>query len=82
MKSEKTLDGKVSLILDAVISLQEHVSGMQADMKANYATTVDLMDMEERLTTEIRAIGRAVDKDALTIISHERRITYIERQVA
>ena len=82
MKSEKTLEGKVSLVLEAVISLQGQVSGMQADLKSNYATKNDLEEMKEEILTEVRAIGRAVDKDALAVINHERRIVRMERQLA
>ena len=82
MKSEKTLDGKVSLILDAVISLQEQVSGMQRDMATKDFVEVTVEKVRNDLLTEIRAIGHAVDKDALTIINHERRITHLERQTA
>ena len=82
MKSEKTLDGKVSLILDAVISLQEQVSGMQRDMATKDFVEVTVEKVRNDLLTEIRAIGHAVDKDALTIINHECRITHLEKQMA
>ena len=74
MESQKSLEGKVTLVLNAVVSLQEQVTAMQADLKENYATKGDLADMKEEILTEVRAIGRAVDKDALAVIDHERRI--------
>lgn len=81
MKSEKTLDGKVSLILEAVISLQGQVSVLQRDMATKDFVEVTVEKVRDDLLTEIRAIGHAVDKDALTIINHEHRITHLERQV-
>ncbi len=82
----KDIDVSNKIILEAVISLQEQVSAIQSDMATKVATK-DFVKMTvekstEGLVAEIRAIGRAVDKDALTIISHEHRITHLERQVA
>lgn len=80
------LEGKVNLILEAVISLQGQVTAMQDTMatKDFVEITVEkaVKQAKEDLLAEIRPIGRAVDKDALTIVNHERRITRLERQMA
>jgi hypothetical protein len=81
----KDIDVSNKTILEAIISLQEQVSSIQNDMATKMATKdfvkMTVEESTEGLVAEIRAIGRAVDKDALTIISHERRITHIERQM-
>lgn len=49
--------------------------------------TKDLLEVtventKEELLAEIRPIGRAVDKDSIAIIDHERRIHRLEKQMA
>lgn len=78
----KTQEIPNSVILEAVISLQGQFTTMQEELRTKYATKADLADMKEELLAEIRPIGRAVDKDALSIIDHERRIHRLETQMA
>jgi len=81
MENKKTSDVSNAVILEAVLSLQEQAKAMQDDMRTNYIKRGDIEAMEERLLAEIRPIGRAIDKDAVTIISHERRIHRLERHM-
>lgn len=77
-----SLDKKFDTLLEAVISLGGEVREIRDDLRTKFATKDDLYDLEERLTREIRAISRAVDKDAETIVDHERRIGTLEKQIA
>jgi len=80
MENKTGLNQEVSnsIILEAVVALQQQIKAMQE----NHTTKNDLADMEERIMAEIRPIGRAVDKDAVTVIDHERRIHNLEMQAA
>ncbi len=69
-------------LLEAIIGLDDRFRGIQDDLRTKYATKDDLFELEERLTFEIRAISKAVDKDATSIIDHERRITRLEKRFA
>lgn len=76
-----SLEAKMDSVLEAVISLGAQVEEFRVEMRTNYATKADLSDLEERLTGEIRTISKAVDKDAVTIVDHEKRITRIEERI-
>ena len=89
-KNLSTLDKRVSVIGGNLSTLTEHVSALgenlteqiqeiRDELRTNFATKADLVELEERLTGEMRAISRAVDTDAVTIINHERRISKIEK---
>ena len=75
------------IILQAVITLSdqfgnltEQFSEIRHDLKTKYATKDDLVELKEELLAEIRPIARAVDKDAHTLLRHEKRITRLEKQ--
>jgi|GEM_PF-6552319 len=51
------------------------------DLRA-YATKNDLERFKEEILEEIRPIAKAVDKDAVTLVGHEKRITMLERKAA
>jgi hypothetical protein len=72
-------------VLEAVILLGENLSGqiqeIRDELRSNVATKTDLVELEERLTGEMRAISRAVDTDSEGIINHERRISKLEKHL-
>jgi len=80
LMAEQKLDieGKVDLILDTVVKVDEEVREIKETM-----ATKDYVDaVKEELLGEIRPIARAVDKDAVTIIRHEQSIGQIKKHLA
>lgn len=74
-----------AVILRTMVSMSENMNERMND----FATKSDLTKLSEKidkvenkLLQEIRAIGKAVDKDAVTIIDHEKRITRVEKQLS
>jgi len=62
------------MILQAIVSLEERLRGDIKDVRDEVkGMAVDL--------AEVKILAKAVDKDAETIISHEKRITNIEKQL-
>ncbi|RJQ35223.1 hypothetical protein C4568_01225 [Candidatus Parcubacteria bacterium] len=73
-----SLEGKVDLILKTVVTMGEEVREIKETM-----ATKDYVDQKTgEVIREVRAISKAVDKDAVTIINHEKRITRIEKRFA
>lgn len=82
--------GKISGQVGAV---QEDVADLRTDQQSLRKTVVNLVDGQRELRSEIgklrgeiadvkeelRPIATAVDKDALKIVQHERRIKVLER---
>ena len=62
------------MIMRAVVSLSDRVDGL--------ATKSELEKVKEDILEELRPIGKAVDKDAVTIVNHERRIARIEERLS
>ena len=75
------LSVRMDKLVEVVISIGDQVSSIQTDLRTKYATKDDLIKLKEELLSEIRPIARAVDKDALTLIKHEKRITRIEKHM-
>ena len=71
------------IILNAVISLGERVAAIEQTMATTMATKDHVEYIvekaKEEILQQIRPLEQAVDKDAVTIINHERRITALER---
>ena len=75
-------------ILEVVNFIKDYV----AEMAGNMFTKEEGGDLSRRITSlekgqeeilkELKPLSRAHDKDAVTILSHEKRITRIEKQVA
>ncbi len=61
------------LLLATIINLGERV--------AELPTKSDVDGRFDEVLTEIKALSKAVDKDAVTSIKHDRRITRIEKHV-
>lgn len=64
------------VILKTVLNMGEQI----AEIKSTMATKDDLIRVKEELLDEIRPIRKAQDKDAVTIINHERRIVRLEQR--
>lgn len=64
------------VILETVLNMGEQI----AEIKSTMATKDDLVRVKEELLDEIRPIRKAQDKDAVTIINHERRILRLEQR--
>lgn len=72
-------------IMGFLVEMDERMTNMDdriSDIKNEMTTKTYLADVEQRLSKEIRAISRAVDKDAKTVIGHERRIVVLERKAS
>lgn len=72
-------------IMEVLLEMDERMTNMDervTDMSKRMATKDDLADVKEDILKEIRPIARAVDKDAVTILSHEKRITALEKKAA
>ncbi|MDP3646135.1 MAG: hypothetical protein Q8R25_03535 [bacterium] len=51
-----------------------------ADTVKDFAKKSDLEKFKEDILEEIRPISKAVDKDAETVIDHEKRLVILERK--
>ncbi len=72
MAEKKAVSNEV--ILKTLLSMDERMN--------DFATSNQLEKVKEELLEEIRPIGKAVDKDAVTIVNHERRITRVEKHLS
>lgn len=63
-------------VLKAVVSLSERVDALPTKLES----MIDAA--KEELLQEMRPMSRALDKDAVTLINHEKRITKVERHLA
>jgi hypothetical protein len=82
---KKDQNSSISGVFNILVSIDARMTNIEERM-SDMATTNDLemmkegmMAMEGRLLDEIRPIARAVDKDAHTIIDHEKRIIRLEK---
>lgn len=70
-------------IMGLLVTMDERMTNMDdriTDIKTQMATKDDLVRVKQELTSEIRAGSKAVDKDAVTVVSHGKRITVLERR--
>ena len=67
------------IILNAVISLGERVAAIEQTMATKDHVEYVVEKAKEEILQQIRPLEQAVDKDTITIINHERRITALER---
>jgi len=65
-------------VLRAVVSLQEQVAELPTKDQMEHAIASAAGDVKEELRKEVRPISKAVDKDAVSIFKHEKRITRLE----
>lgn len=65
-----------SVILQSVVNLGEQVQDLKTSVEGKIESA------KEDILKEIPPIARAVDKDAETIIKHEKSITRVERHLS
>ncbi|HEY4514416.1 MAG TPA: hypothetical protein VJH69_03795 [Candidatus Paceibacterota bacterium] len=72
-----------NIVLETLLSLDKQVRDISKDMATKdyvKATVDDVVDKAKKeILTELRAVAKAVDKDAVTIIDHGKRIVKLER---
>jgi hypothetical protein len=73
---------KLLLSVDArITNIEERLSDMVTKDNLDYMRN----KLEERISEvrlEVRALGRAVDKDSLAVLDYEKRIARLEKRVA
>ena len=74
------------VVLEAILSLGDRVSDIEKNMATKDYVKVVAEDIKEdfhkEFRNEIRPLMQAVDKDAVTIVNHEKRITKLETNLA
>ena len=73
------------MILQAIVGLEARMEDMREEMKGmreEVSTKADLEAVKEELRVEVRALGKAIDKDAVTVLDHEKRLRRIEKELA
>ena len=81
--SLNTVSASLSTVLKTVITLSEQVAELPTrnEVEKIVEETVGRTKIVQDILKEIRAMSRAIDKDAVTIVDHERRITNIEHKI-
>ncbi len=83
----KSKGASLETVLKAVVSLQEQVAELPTKtvveriVEEAFKTNEQLKKIDE-IVKEIKVVSRAVDKDAETLVKHERRITRVEQRLA
>ena len=69
------------MIIKAVLSLNARVDDLpkKEDVRAIVDGVVE--EAKEEILGEVRPIAKAVDKDAVMVVSHEKRIMKIEKHL-
>ena len=70
------------ILLRAINSLSERVTEMHTEMHTEMATKADLEDLRSDIQKSLQVTERAVDKDALAIVDHEKRLKVVEKKLA
>ena len=80
LKSNASLE----TVLKAVVSLGEQVAELptRSEFEKIAADVLEVKVDVQEVLKEVKTISKAVDKDAVTIVSHEKRIIKMERQLA
>ena len=68
---DKRLDTFVTLMVEGFENLNGKVDALQADMTEMKRDQIEVMETQE-------AHGKAIDKDAVTLINHETRLQNLE----
>lgn len=76
----KPKKASLETVLKAVVSLGEQVAELPTrdEFEEIVADVLEVRGDVREVLKEVKTISRAVDKDAETIVKHERRITRIE----
>lgn len=67
-------------MLKAVVSLGEQVRAVKSELVTKIDDKVEAA--KEEILKEVRPIAKAIDKDAVTIVEHEKRLTRIGAHLA
>ena len=68
-------------IFKLLVSIDTRITNIEERL-SDMATKGQLEKVKHELLCEMRVIGKAVDKDALTIVNLEKRVVRIEKQLA
>ena len=91
IKAVGSVQKTVTLLTNAVVSLQEQVSELptkndverivEQRIDEAFKTNEQLKKIDE-IAKDVKALSKAVDKDAVTIVNHGKRIIKIEQHLA
>ena len=78
----------IEALKDDVDALGEDINSLTSDVQNVRTQIVTKQDVQSLVDSakddvleEIRPIAHAIDKDSVTVVSHEKRITVLERKV-
>ena len=78
----------IEALKDDVDALGEDINSLTSDVQDVRTQIVTKQDVQSLVDSakddvleEIRPIAHAIDKDSVTVVSHEKRITVLERKV-
>lgn len=79
-KHVETLKDDIDILGDDIGSIAGEVQNMRGQMvtKEDVQSLVD--SAKEDILEEVRPIAHAIDKDAVTVVNHEKRIVILERR--
>ena len=80
-KHIEALKDDVDVLGEDVDSLTSEVQDVRTQMVTKQDVQSLVESAKDDVLEEIRPIAHAIDKDSVTIISHEKRITVLERRV-
>lgn len=86
MKTPKK--ASIETVLKAVVSLGERVAELPTKndveriVEEKMEGVIENSPTIQNILKEVRAVSRAVDKDAVTIVNHGKRITRVEQHLA
>lgn len=78
MEKKLTQEEFQEFMIEQIGGLQADVSSLRTEMREGFAAASRTVDRIERMLTPL---STAVDKDAETIVEHDRRLTRIEKHV-
>lgn len=74
-------DGKGAVTKEKILEVILDMNERMATKEDIAQVKNDIQRAKAELLDVIEPIGKAVDKDAVTIVKHEKRITILERKV-
>ena len=80
MSTKATVKPSIKTVLQAVVSLGEQIQAVKGELETKIENSVETA--KEEILKEVRPIAKAVDKDALTIVKYDKRITRIESHLS
>lgn len=83
MAKKKTVSNEQ--IFKTLLSMDTRMDGMDErirEIKTNMATKDDLQKVKEEILEQLKPVSDAVDKDAVTVVNDEKRITRVEKHLS